>query len=155
MSKQYLKKEGPARSGNLPQGAGNTTRSKIDDKLTEEKLKDRENATYPNTPWAPSGPERIEFACGKVPLQALKDGGVQRPGCLVFSQGALLNAFQKVLSEIWEPKASQRERKGTVTNSKWSKKKNQHDPNGTKMGAKGCQPTQKLLRNHALERLKF
>ena len=54
----------------MPQGPGNTIRSKIEDKLTEEKLKDRESAAYANTPWAPSGPERIEVACGKVPLQA-------------------------------------------------------------------------------------
>ena len=74
----------------------------------------------------------IEFACGKIPLRALKDGGVRRPGCLVLSQGALLKVFKKVLSEIWEPKTSQRERKRTVTNSKWSQTKNQHDPNGTK-----------------------
>ena len=49
----------------------------------------------------------IEFACGKVPLRAHRDGGVRRSGCLVFSQGALLKEFQKVLSEIWEPTASQ------------------------------------------------
>ena len=52
-------------------------------------------------------------------------------------------------------KSSQRERTGTVANSKWSKKKNQHDPNGTKRGPKGCQPTQQLLQTHALELSKF
>ena len=48
-----------AQCGTLPQGPGKTIRSKIEDTLTEEKLKDRESATYANTPWAPSGPERI------------------------------------------------------------------------------------------------
>ena len=38
---------------------GDTIRSKIEKKLTKEKLRDRENAAHPNTPWAPSGPERI------------------------------------------------------------------------------------------------
>jgi len=60
------------RCGTLPQGPGNTIRSKIEDKLTEEKLKDRESAAHANTPWAPSGPERIEVAYGKVPLRALE-----------------------------------------------------------------------------------
>ena len=117
----------------MTQGPGTPIRSKIEDKPTEEKLKDRESATYPNTPWAPSGPERIEVACGKVPLQAHRDGGVRRPGCLVFSQGALLKVFQTILSEIWEPKASQRERKGTATNSKWNKK----EPTRPKWNQKG------------------
>ena len=38
----------------------------------------------------------IELACGKVPLWAHRDGWVRRvrrPGCLVFSQGALLKVF--------------------------------------------------------------
>ena len=40
----------------------------------------------------------IELACGKVSLQAHRDGGgakvrVRRSGCLVFSQGALLKVF--------------------------------------------------------------
>ncbi len=48
----------------MPKGAENTIRSKIEDKLTEEKLKDGGSAAYANTPWAPSGPERIEVACG-------------------------------------------------------------------------------------------
>ena len=64
------KKEGQGPERNVPQGPGNTIRSKIEDKLTEEKLKDRESAAHPNTPWAPSGPERIEVAYGKVPLRA-------------------------------------------------------------------------------------
>ena len=135
---QRGKKRDGARSGNVPKGAENTIRSKIEDKLTEEKLKDRGSAAHANTPWAPSGPERIEFACGKVPLRALKDGGVRRPGCLVLSQVALLKVFQKVLSEIWEPKASQRERKGTVHNSKWSQNKTnttQIEPYGDQKGA--------------------
>ena len=42
----------------------------IEDKLTEEKLKYTESAAHANTPWAPSGPERIEVAFGKVPLWA-------------------------------------------------------------------------------------
>ena len=41
------KKRKKARCGLLPQGPGNTIRSKIEDKITEEKLNDRENATYP------------------------------------------------------------------------------------------------------------
>ena len=64
------KRRSKARSGTLPKGATNTIRSKIEDKLTGEKLKDRENAAYANTPWAPSGLERIEVAYGKVPLWA-------------------------------------------------------------------------------------
>ena len=59
-----------AKCGTLPQETGNTIRSKIEDKLTEETLKNRENAAHANTPWAPSGPERIEVAYGKVPLWA-------------------------------------------------------------------------------------
>jgi hypothetical protein len=129
--------------GKLPRCAENTIRSKIEDKLTEEKLKDRENAAHANTPWAPSSPERIEFACGKVPLRAHRDGGVRRSGCLVFSQGALLKVFQKVLSEIWEPKASQRERKGTVTNSKWSPNRT----NTTQMEPKGTQKSANRRKN--------
>ena len=43
---------------------GDTKRSKVEDKLTEEKLIDRESAAHPNTPWAPSGPERIYWAQG-------------------------------------------------------------------------------------------
>jgi hypothetical protein len=46
-TKRYLKKwkkRDGARSGTLPQGAENTIRSKIEDKLTEEKLNDRESA---------------------------------------------------------------------------------------------------------------
>ena len=64
------------RCGTLPRGAENTIRSKMEDKLTEEKLKDKGSAAYPNTPWAPLGPERIELACGKVPLRAHRDGGM-------------------------------------------------------------------------------
>ena len=75
---KYKKKEKrqSAQGGDEPDGAPNTIRSKIEDKLTEEnklteeKLKDRESAAHANTPWAPSGPERIEVAYGKVPLQA-------------------------------------------------------------------------------------
>ena len=47
------------RSGTLPKGATNTIRSKIEENLTEEKQSDRDSAANPNTPWAPSGPERI------------------------------------------------------------------------------------------------
>ena len=62
-----------------PPGAGTCRwgrRSKIEDKLTEEnklteeRIRDRESAAHANTPWAPSGPERIEVAYGKVPLWA-------------------------------------------------------------------------------------
>ncbi len=55
----------------------------------------------------------IKFACGKFPLWAHRDGGMRRSGCLVFSQGALLKVFQKVLSEIWEssePKRAKRKK---------------------------------------------
>ena len=45
-----MKKEGPGPGGTLPQGAENTIRSKIKEKLTEGKLKVRENAANPNTP---------------------------------------------------------------------------------------------------------
>ena len=75
-------KKGRGAELDLPKCAENTIRSKIEDKLTEEKLKDRGSAAYANTPWAPSGPERIEFACGKVPLRAHRDGGVRRSGRL-------------------------------------------------------------------------
>ena len=68
--KQIEKKRERARCGTLPQGPGNTIRSKIEDKLTEDKLKDRESAAHANTLWAPSDPERIEVAYGKVPLRA-------------------------------------------------------------------------------------
>ena len=43
-----------------------TIRSKIEKKLTEGKLRDRESAAYPNTPWAHSGLERI-YIGPKVP----------------------------------------------------------------------------------------
>ena len=46
---------------------GDTIRSKIENKLTEEKLRDRESAAYPNTPRAPSGPERIYWARAPPP----------------------------------------------------------------------------------------
>ena len=66
------RKEGPGRiAESVPQGPGDTIRSKIEDQLTKEKLKDRESAAHPNTPWAPSGPERIELPEGKVPHVAL------------------------------------------------------------------------------------
>ena len=96
--KKHAKKMEQSRCGTLPRCAENTIRSKIEDKLTEEKLKDRGSAADANTPWAPSGPERIEFACGKVPLWAHRDGGLRRTGCLVLSQGALLIVSQKVTS---------------------------------------------------------
>ena len=94
------KKRERAKRGSVPKGPGDTIRSKIEDKLTEEKLKDVETAAHPNTPWAPSVPERIELACGKVPLRAHRDGGVRRTGCLVSSQGALLIVFQKVFANF-------------------------------------------------------
>ena len=62
---KYRNKEEKSWCGSLPRCAENTIRSKIEDKLT-----DRGRAENANTPWAPSGPERIEAACGKVPLQA-------------------------------------------------------------------------------------
>ena len=55
--------------------------------------------THANTPWAPSGPERIEVACGKVPLQAHRKGGgakekVRNPGVLgIFSMCFAENVF--------------------------------------------------------------
>ena len=54
-----MKKMQSGRSGDVPKGAENTIRSKIEDKLTQEEIKDRGSAAYPNTPWAPSGLERI------------------------------------------------------------------------------------------------
>ena len=68
--RKISKKMAKGWSGTLPQGARNTIRSKIEDKLTEEKLKDGESVAYASTPWASSGPERIVVAYGKVPLQA-------------------------------------------------------------------------------------
>ena len=93
--KKREKKEARGAERDLPKCAENTIRSKIEDKLTEEKLKYKESAANPNTPWAPSGPERIEFACGKVPLWTHRDGWMRRSGRLVFSQGALLKVFPK------------------------------------------------------------
>ena len=67
--------------GNVPKGPGDTIRSKIEDKLTEEELKDRESVANPNTPWAPSGPERISklptarFRSGPGGEKGLKAGG--------------------------------------------------------------------------------
>ena len=133
----------------MPKGAENTIGSKIEDKLTEEKIKGRGSAAHPNTPWAPSGPERIEFAYGKVPLRAHREGRVRKTGCLVvFFQGSLLKVFQKVLSEIWEPKASQRERKGTVKNSKWSQNRTnttQMEPKEDQKGANRCKSCSKIM----------
>ena len=37
-----------AKRGSVPKGPGDTIRSKIEDKLTEEKQKDRETAAHPN-----------------------------------------------------------------------------------------------------------
>ena len=70
MPPKNRKKRVRAGCGSVPQGATNTIRSKIEDKPTEEKIKDRESAAHPNTPWAPSGTDRIEVAYGKVPLRA-------------------------------------------------------------------------------------
>ena len=64
-NKKIEKKREKARSGTLPGGARGHKRSKIEYKLTEENLIDRERAAKSNTPWAPSGPERIEVARGK------------------------------------------------------------------------------------------
>ena len=56
----------------------------------------------------------IEFAYGKVPLRAHREGQgakvrVRRPGVLgIFSGYLAERVFQKVLSEIGEPKAKQR-----------------------------------------------
>ena len=69
-NKKMEKKRENDRGGTLTQGPGNTIRSKIENKLTEEKLKDRESATDPNTPWAPSGPERIS----KLPAARFRFG---------------------------------------------------------------------------------
>ena len=41
----------------------------------------------------------------------------------IFSGCFAESVFQKALSEIWKPKARQRERKGTANNSKWSQNK--------------------------------
>ena len=80
------KKREKARCGSLPKGATNTIRSKIEDKLTEEKLKDRENAAYPNTPWAPSGPERI--SCQRQMFRSRPLKRCYKRGC-IFCWGAL------------------------------------------------------------------
>ena len=86
----------------------------------------------------------IEFAYGKVPLRAHREGRgakvrVQRSGVLgIFSGCFAESVFQQVLLEIWEPKASQRERKGTVNNSKWSQNRTsttQMEPKGYQKGA--------------------
>ena len=65
--------------------------------------------------------------------------GFLRSGVLgIFSRCFAESGFQKVLSEIWEPKASQREWKGTVHNSKWSQNKTnttQIEPYGDQKGA--------------------
>ena len=63
--KKIEKKREKDQSGTLTQGARNTIRSKIEDILTEGKLKDREGVANPNTPWAPSGQERIELPAAK------------------------------------------------------------------------------------------
>ena len=52
------------------------------------------------------------------------NGGLRRSGCVVLSSGALLKVFQKVLSEIWEPKESQKRAK--------------REPKGAKREPKGC-----------------
>ena len=81
--KDKTKRVSKAWSGTLPKGATNTIRSKIEDKLTEEKLKDRKNAANANTPWAPSGPERIEIAYGKFLLWARQGEDVSKIHCLL------------------------------------------------------------------------
>ena len=52
------------------------------------------------------------------------------------SSGALLKVFQKVLSEIWEPKGSQREPKGIQNGIQRDPKGSQREPN---RGPKGSQ----------------
>ena len=90
----------------MPDGAPNTIRSKIEDKLTEEnklteeKLKYRGSAAHANTPWAPSGLKRIEFAYGKVPLQAHREvrgakARVQRSGVLGIFSGCFAESVSK------------------------------------------------------------
>ena len=60
---------------------GDTIRSKIEDKLAEEKLKDRGSAANANAPWAPSGPERIYWAQGprRLPGKAPRGSGTSVP----------------------------------------------------------------------------
>ena len=71
MRKMIEQKKERAKRGSVPKGPGDTIRSKVEDKLTGEKLKDRESAAHPIMSWAPSGPERIKVAYGKVPLWAM------------------------------------------------------------------------------------
>ena len=57
--KRKKKEELPSQAQGPRVAPGDTIRSKIEKKLTKGKLRDRESVAYPNTPWAPSGPERI------------------------------------------------------------------------------------------------
>ena len=75
-TKRYKKRESGTERGSVPQGPGDTIRLKMEDKLTEEKLKDRESATHPNTPWAPSAPKRME-----VPAASFRSGPIGTVGC--------------------------------------------------------------------------
>ena len=133
-NEKYRNKKVRGAERDLPKCAENTIRSKIEDKLTEEKLKDRESAANPNTPWAPSGPERIEFAYDKVPLRAHREGRVRKvrvPGNIFsrfFAESVPKSSF-KDLGTKNEPKRA----KGTVHNSKWS----QNMTNTTKWNQKG------------------
>ena len=63
---------------------------------------------------------------------------------MVLSSGALLKVFQKVLSEIWEPKGSERDPKGSERDPKGSQREpkgSQREPKGSQKGAKVRQGT--------------
>ena len=80
---QPIKKREKAQCGTLPRGAENAIRSKIEDELTEEKLRDRESTAHPNTPWAPSGLERIELVSvffWSLNRGQYSEGGERGPG---------------------------------------------------------------------------
>ena len=74
----------------------------------------------------------IEFARGKVPLRAHRDGGLRRTGCLVLSQGALLIGSQKVFANLWKTKENEKRGKGSQKGAKGSQKEAKGSPSGNK-----------------------
>ena len=79
MTKKRLKKEGlPSYSRRTVVAPGDTVRSKIDDKLTEEKLIDRESVAYANTPLGAFGPGADIL--GPLPPWASQASGSSRSG---------------------------------------------------------------------------
>ena len=59
---------------------------------------------------------------------------------MVLSSGALLKVFQKILSEIWEPKGSERDPKGSERDPKGS----QREPKGSQREPKRSQKVAKV-----------